>query len=77
MKQVNDYIKLYTDIVDPKLCNDIINYEFEYDIGEVNSDLSTEDIKKLLEAADIPDSLKQRLNPVYTEDYWIKEKTKL
>ena len=76
MKQVSDYIKLYTDIVDPKLCNDMINYEFEYDIEKANSDLYTKDIKKLLEAADIPDSLKQQMNPVYTEDYWIKEKTK-
>ena len=44
MEKVKDYIKLYTDIVDPKLCNDMINYKFEYDIGEVNSDLSTKDI---------------------------------
>ena len=76
MEKVKDYIKLYTDVVDPKLCNDMINYEFEYDIGEVNSNLSTENIKKLLEAADIPDSLKQQMNPVYTEDCWIKEKSK-
>ena len=61
MKKVNDYIKLYTDVVDPELCNDMINYEFDYE----KSAYSTHDSGKVV-----------KLERVVSVDCWIKERYK-
>ena len=61
MKQVKNYIKLYTDVVDSQLCNEMINYEFNYE----KSAYSTHSSGKVV-----------KLERVSSVDCWIKKRYK-
>ena len=61
MKNVNDYIKLYTDVVDLDLCKEMIDYNFDYE----KSTYSTHDSGKVV-----------KLERVASVDCWIRERYK-
>ena len=61
MKDINEYIKYYIDIIDKKLCINLINEKFIYKHSTYSNDTSIKKIKK---------------NRVIAEDYWIKDSDK-